>query len=197
MNTQITFNQNFNVPNNYYYFENALSEEEIKLITSGISTEQLAKAGLGTKNSSLDSIRRSRVAFLENNDQWSWLYERLLYLASYANKEMWNFNLVSAPEMIQYTTYNANEEGHYGAHMDCGDGQASHRKVSITIQLSDPTEYEGGNLQLLKANENWIDAPRSKGGAVLFPSYLYHKVLPVTKGIRRSLVLWVGGDHFK
>jgi len=197
MNSQPVFQQEFNIPNNYYYFNNVFTNEEIHTIVDSLENKDLSEAGIGIDSNPSSSIRRSKIAFIPFNKEWEWAYDRLINLVDIANKEMWKFNLVSAPEMIQYTTYHGNEEGHYGAHMDCGTGLASLRKVSITVQLSEPTDYEGGNLQLLKANEQWIDAPREKGGAVIFPSFLYHKVVPVTSGIRRSLVLWVGGEHYK
>jgi PKHD-type hydroxylase len=70
------------------------------------------------------------------------------------------------------------------------------RKISITVQLSDPNDYEGGVLELNVGN-TIVQMPKEKGCAVLFPSYILHRVTPVTKGIRKSLVLWVGGTTFK
>ena len=72
----------------------------------------------------------------------------------------------------------------------------SRRKISITVQLSDPSEYEGGDLQI-KINAGQSDTPKGLGNVVIFPSYLLHRVTPVTKGLRRSLVLWITGPAFK
>jgi PKHD-type hydroxylase len=80
--------------------------------------------------------------------------------------------------------------------MDIGPGSISHRKVSITIQLSDPSEYEGGDLELWYGG-SIIQIPKNKGLTVLFPSFSMHRVTPITKGTRKSLVLWVGGEHYK
>jgi PKHD-type hydroxylase len=73
----------------------------------------------------------------------------------------------------------------------------SHRKISITIQMSESDEYAGGDLELWTGGKESIKAPRGKGVAVLFPSYILHRVSPVTDGIRKSLVLWVGGSHYR
>ena len=80
--------------------------------------------------------------------------------------------------------------------MDIGPHPINHRKVSVTIQLSNPEDYDGGELEL------WTGAgiqkvEKHKGCAILFPSYMLHRITPVTKGVRKSLVLWVGGSTFR
>ena len=112
-----------------------------------------------------------------------------------ANKTMWNFNLYSVIDSIQYTVYSEGG-GHYDWHMDIGPGSISHRKVSVTIQLSDPSEYEGGDLELWYGG-GVIQIPKNKGLTVIFPSFSMHRVTPITKGTRKSLVLWLGGEHYK
>ena len=71
------------------------------------------------------------------------------------------------------------------------------RKVSITVQLSDTDDYEGGNLEIWSGGDNVKIAPRGRGNVVIFPSYMMHRVTPVTKGTRKSFVLWVGGEHYR
>ena len=111
-----------------------------------------------------------------------------------ANKT-WKFNLYSIIDSIQYTEYLAGG-GHYDWHVDIGPKNISHRKVSITVQLSDPNEYDGGDLELW--NGGAIKSIfRGRGATVLFPSFTMHRVTPVTQGLRKSLVLWVGGEHYK
>jgi PKHD-type hydroxylase len=75
----------------------------------------------------------------------------------------------------------------------------SKRKVSITVQLSDPSEYEGGDLQYFRGGnpDNADTVFKKKGYVFLFPSYMMHRVTPVTQGVRKSLVLWVGGEHYR
>ena len=114
-----------------------------------------------------------------------------------ANDTIWNFDLYSVLDDIQYTEYHATNDGHYGWHQDIGPGALSTRKVSITVQLSGPDEYEGGDLEYWKGGQDIQKAPRGKGVVFIFPSYMMHRVTPVTKGVRRSFVLWVGGGHYK
>ena len=70
------------------------------------------------------------------------------------------------------------------------------RKLSLSIQLTDPKEYEGGELYLHE-NEEGKEMKKGQGDLVLFPSYILHEVKPVTKGERNSLVTWVTGKQFK
>ena len=112
-----------------------------------------------------------------------------------ANQKMWKFDLSTMNESIQYTEYYGSQEGGYDWHMDCGIEIQNQRKISVTVQLSDSNEYEGGDLQFNIGKE--MTAPSQKGAAILFPSFYLHRVTPVTSGIRKSFVLWVGGEPYR
>jgi len=84
---------------------------------------------------------------------------------------------------------------HYTWHMDRGS-DITPRKLSIVIQLSSPDQYQGGDLELFFA-EPHVTAPRGLGDATAFASFVMHRVTPVTRGVRRSLVVWVGGPGFR
>ena len=71
------------------------------------------------------------------------------------------------------------------------------RKLSFVMQLSNPDDYEGGNLQLLDEGGNSYIAPRQRGTVILFDSRTQHRVLKVTKGIRKSIVGWTVGPRWK
>ena len=129
-----------------------------------------------------------------------WLYEKLSDYAVQANNALWNFDLHAIPEQIQYTEYYATENGHYDWHADIGPDLLSKRKISITVQLSEPDEYEGGDLELFKGGSMegpFPKADRKAGLVFIFPSFMMHRVTPVTKGTRKSFVLWLGGSHYK
>jgi PKHD-type hydroxylase len=79
--------------------------------------------------------------------------------------------------------------------MDCGEGVQNQRKISVTVQLSHPDEYVGGDLQFNLGQQ--MTAPRIQGAAVIFPSFYLHRVTPVVKGTRKSFVLWVGGEPYR
>jgi PKHD-type hydroxylase len=104
--------------------------------------------------------------------------------------------MFSANEAIQYTEYYDNG-GHYDWHIDMSAGYPlNQRKISMTVQLSDESEYDGGNFEIMRGREV-EQLPKGKGNVVIFPSYLLHRITPVTRGVRKSLVLWLGGASFK
>ncbi len=142
------------------------------------------------------TYRSSRVGWIPKQSEYRWLYEKLGDLVNEANQSLWQFELFGMAEPIQLTEYPANQEGHYDWHTDVGAGRTSMRKISITIQVSDSSEYEGGALQFMSRRVPQT-AGREAGTAYAFPSYLLHRVMPVTSGIRRSIVVWVSGPPFR
>jgi PKHD-type hydroxylase len=181
---------------NWYWFEKGFTDEELDKVTKLAANFEYSEATIFGNQSSGNEIRKSRIKWLgENYQSTEWLYDKLMEFAAIANRELWNFDLFSTIDSIQYTEYHEGG-GHYDYHVDIGPGKASHRKVSITVQLSDPSEYEGGDFEILKGPRPET-LPKAKGAAILFPSYLLHRVTPITKGTRRSLVIWVGGKSFR
>lgn len=139
------------------------------------------------------SRRNSSVAFLFPSDETKWLFERLT-AAITATNQYFGFDLTHMMEGIQFTEYRAPGQN-YGWHVDMG-GMMAVRKLSLTIQLTDPDDYEGGELEL-KPEGEIITANKKRGHAVAFPSYTLHRVTPVTRGTRHSLVVWVTGPPFR
>ena len=95
-------------------------------------------------------------------------------------------------EKIQYAEYHDADQGFYDWHIDVTPTK-SRRKLSIVVQLSDPSEYDGGELQIQTGLLEPVTIGKTKGLAVVFPTYLLHRVTPVTRGVRRSLVCWIDG----
>ena len=190
------FEKETNNPQEFYWYQEGFSKAELEYIYKGVDKIPFHQA-ITFANTDDKSVRSSSVKWIPNNEEWDWLYKRLMELAVEANEALWKFDLISAPELIQYTEYYASEEGHYDWHQDIGPGEGSLRKVSITVQLSDSDEYEGGDLQLWTGGKSIMTSARGAGVVVVFPSYLMHRVSKVTKGTRRSFVLWIGGEHYK
>ena len=109
------------------------------------------------------------------------------------NAEKWNFDLFGFIDSLQYTVYHAGDE--FGWHIDCGP-KLPPRKLSVSIQLSDPADYDGGDLQL-RVSDTIETAPRERGTVAIFPSFISHRVSPVTRGVRKALVAWVAGPAFR
>ncbi len=146
------------------------------------------------------SHRESGVVFLSQDEETGWIYERICHHAIQAN-EAWGFALSGCAEPLQYTRYGVVD--HYDWHMDLGPDRASIRKLSVTVQLSPPEAYEGGELQFWQAPDRrdgdlvFPAAPKDQGVGMFFPSYTVHRVSPVTRGERAALVLWVSGEPFR
>ena len=180
----------------YYFFRDAFNDEEIEKIKKIAMDFPAINAATGQEDSANqdDGVRKSTVRWMTGKDgKEDWIYERIMGMVNEANNHLWDFNLSHAAESLQYTEYPP-EGGHYDWHIDCGHHIQAQRKVSITVQLND--DYEGGELQLWRGQKP-ATALKEKGCVVIFPSYMLHRVKPVTKGTRNSLVLWVGGDHYR
>lgn len=179
---------------NYYWFQNGFNSSELEEIEKLATKYPYTDATIIGNESINESIRKSKIKWVHPDDNSQWLYDKFAGMVIEANKT-WKFNLYSIIDSIQYTEYLAGG-GHYDWHVDIGPKNISHRKVSIVVQLSDPSEYDGGDLELW--NGGAIKSVfRGRGTTVLFPSFTMHRVTPVTRGLRKSLVLWVGGEHYK
>lgn len=179
----------------YYTFKDGLSRDEIDSLETQLRNINLEMIDAGTFSGAGERLRKSKVGWIPMDENFLWLHNKLGEMVNVANKELWGFDISGMHEQIQYAEY-LDDGGHYEWHMDTGPDQFSRRKISITVQLSDPSEYEGGDLQL-KINSGHDATPKGLGTVVIFPSYLLHRVTPVTKGLRKSLVLWITGPAFK
>lgn len=184
---------------NYYFFEKGFSDEELNKVYENVAKLPFVIGGTGPDSNQDKKVRSSQIKWVPKNKEWEWLYDKLMAMIVQANVALWDFNLYTAIDDIQYTEYHAANDGHYGWHQDIGPGSLSTRKISITVQLSDSSEYEGGDLEYWRGGhiDSVEKAPRGKGVVFIFPSFMMHRVSPITKGIRRSFVLWVGGEHYK
>lgn len=195
MRSNFIFEPRFNNSQAYAIYEPGFTPEELQKISHGVEQINFIKAT--TVGQQDDAIRSSRIKWIPQDSNWWWLYERLAGMAEEANKMFWNFNIYSMLEQVQYTEYLATNKGHYTWHQDIGPGILSQRKISITVQLSHPDDYEGGDLEITQGADIATKMPRGEGTVVMFPSYMPHRVTPVTSGVRKSFVLWVGGEHYK
>ncbi len=149
------------------------------------------------------ALRRSRVAWIPRSDQTAWLFDRLSELVVRANRT-WRFDLSGFDEELQYTLYD--EPGaFYTWHQDGLDGDVATRKLALVVQLTDPSLYDGADLEMFDVVTDWEPDElaewrarvRSQGTVVAFPAFEYHRVTPLVSGRRASLVAWVGGPPFR
>jgi PKHD-type hydroxylase len=183
---------------NFFYFEHGLTPEQadrVVELAKQLPTKDGAVFDSGDTTSIVRSYRKSKIRWIPKTEQFMWLYWELASLVNIANKRMWNFDIQGMQEDIQFTEYHGNDQGFYDWHLDVGES-TSMRKISIVVMLSDPADYEGGLLQF-KTGQTERTVPREKGTVILFPPYFLHRVIPVTAGTRRTLVLWVSGPPFR
>lgn len=175
--------------NDWALTRNLFTPEECASIIK-IGDAKLEEAGvIGEKN----LIRRSKISWLSAMDV-KFAFQRVTDAVLDLNEQFFKFDLFGFSEGFQFTRYDA-PGGRYGKHVDkMLDGPV--RKLSVTIQLTDPAQYEGGDLLLHCAHEP-MQLPRGQGLVLAFPSYVLHEVTPVTKGTRHSLVAWISGRPFR
>ena len=142
-------------------------------------------------------IRNSQVSFIYPNPHTYWLFDKLANVVTEINNRFFGYDLFSLNEGFQFTRYqhSDSEPEHYSWHTDNGTTNP-YRKLSFSLQLSDDADYEGGDLEILVGDEP-IKLGREQGVINFFPSYTLHRVTPITKGTRYSLVCWVSGPHFR
>lgn len=182
----------------WYYFEAAFNQEEIAKIKKEANVIPISRGQVaaGFEEDALNQVRKSNIKWIPKANPHGWLYDRLMNYMDIANKNMWNFDLQSVQDSIQYTQYDGTEKGFYNWHMDIGPNELAFRKISLVVQLSNASDYEGGDLEI-RSGAGEATASKTAGTVIIFPSYLLHRVTPVTSGLRESLVLWAGGNSYK
>tara|TARA_R100001440_G_scaffold56260_2_gene76076 strand:- start:718 stop:1287 length:570 start_codon:yes stop_codon:yes gene_type:complete len=179
----------------------ALDPETVNKIIETSETYEPMEAKTGFDGDKSDNrVRSSEVRWLNPSaPNTQFIQEILWWHIRRSNRQAFGVE-VSDIFDIQYTKYHAEQDGHYNWHFDTfwANETQYDRKLSITIQLSDPNEYEGGEFlfdpQYEQPNPEHL---KQKGSILIFPSVLSHKVERVTRGTRKSLVAWVEGPKWK
>jgi PKHD-type hydroxylase len=180
----------------FAWWEGAFTEQELDwLQEKAKEAKQDGKVGSMDKGGVNEEVRRSEVNWLYNNSECSWVFERLSHVVSSLNSNYFGFNLTGFGEALQLTNYHESRQGMYTWHQDFGSAGTS-RKLSLVLQLSDPSDYEGGELQILVGKEP-NSMQKKRGLITVFPAWTLHQVTPVIRGTRQTLVTWVSGPEFK
>jgi PKHD-type hydroxylase len=173
------------------FYENVFSKAECEKIIKIAKNKGLIK---GITFGDTVNVRASKICWLYAADDLEWAFRKLTDIILDANDRFFNFDIFGLNEGLQFTNYKAPSDK-YGKHTDRRLDTVV-RKLSISIQLTDPKEYEGGELYLYE-DDKGIEMKKEQGTLIIFPSYILHEVKPVTKGERNSLVAWVTGKQFK
>ena len=196
--------------NNYYWcFQGALPHricDDIVAYGKALKEETGVTFGYDPDNMTpnqqkqLEQKRKSNVVWMNPR----WIYRELHPLVHEANKNAgWNFHW-DWSESCQFTKYDGNKKQHYDWHTDAGtriNENGKIRKLSMTVALVDGSEYEGGDFEINmsttdRENIHVIKEAKIKGSVTIFPSFVWHRVKPVTAGTRYSLVNWHQGRPF-
>jgi len=187
--------KSYDARQHWQMFSKALTDDIVNQIISVVDVTR--EAAIFTSNGNIsvpnNDIRKSRVSWVKDKRILNLLYD----YADVANKNAFGVHIYKKTD-IQYTEYLASESGHYSKHhdIDWNRNDGLDRKLSLTVQLSNPYEYEGGDFMFCN-NTSPDKTLKEKGTILVFPSYLEHLVTPVTKGIRKSLVAWFEGPKWQ
>ena len=158
---------------------------------------QQAAVGLSTKDgkSGVDKTARTTTISWIPFKEMQPMYRDIDRFIQRANLNHFGFGDVRVTEQAQFTEYP--EGGFYDWHMDSDVNMAHEppvRKISMTLLLNHESEFEGGELEILNQGKK---VPLKQGNAICFASFLNHRVNPVKRGVRQSLVVWFGGKPFR
>ena len=174
--------------------EGGFLQHEIAMLRHGLKEDEFKKAEVSAPEKYDETLRKSKVMNLLDTDANAWIYDRLLDIAKAYNTQCFGFDITGFRYNLQIARYGVGD--FFDWHLDFGAGEISHRKISMTVQLSNPEDYEGGDLEFMYGNEVYT-VPRTLGTIVIFPSFILHRVTEITKGTRESIVGWVAGPPYR
>jgi len=172
---------------------NAFTSDECDNIISSVESELELFTSITSQYTT--EKRKSSQVWIPNNKLFEWIYSKLGTIGYTINQNFWNLD-VRGFEDLQYTVYNNGDYFDWHIDSDVVDGGMPTRKLGMTLQLTDPSEYEGGNL-IINHTEYFDDFAANKGDLIIFPSWCLHKVTPLTQGVRKAVVAWAVGPDFK
>jgi len=178
------------------YNQNYFSKQECEKIINDCCLISAEEGTIKTDSYIDETIRRSKVRWVRETDEYRWIFEKFWKFVREANNEWFQFN-ISNLDYLQFTEYNDSYKGEYKDHVDTfWLTEKKHRKVSVVLQLSDQSFYQGGQLVFSDIDEYPDPVINNQGTIIAFPSFVKHRVEPVTEGQRYSLVGWFEGPHF-
>lgn len=158
--------------------------------------DQSATVGFDGSSRSDTDYRSSVIRWLDPHREKD-IVQRLMQFVEASNRTNFGVDIV-APYEVQFTEYHGDGNGKYDWHHDVWleSPRPFDRKLSVVVQLSPPEDYEGGTFEFYQVQQPGA-AFAARGSLLIFPSFLQHRVLPVTAGLRRSLVTWVEGPRWR
>jgi len=188
-----------------WFKPSAVSTKSLQAIQYYINNSELLEAAFYDKSEDknsedINNVRSTKIAWLSNGNDipniLTDVYKELSSLSRFVNDHIWKY-CIEGWESFQYAEYRSEEGGHYDWHVDTTPrfNGGNVRKLTFVVGLSHKHEYDGGELQLRHMPEP-AKFKLGKGDFVIFPSFLLHRVTPVTRGVRKTLVGWGRGPNF-
>lgn len=187
----------------FVYWDNFFSESDLQNIEQYCLSHGVEKSKIISSDNTLISkdVRNSEIKLHYANHNNEWLFFKLLKVAELINDNFYRFDLLGF-DHFQYTEYNGPGTMYdYHTDMIFGEniplGHEICRKLSFSLILSDPHEYQGGDFEITLTSRSADKVEQKRGRVIAFPSYLLHRVTPLISGSRRSIVFWAVGPKFK
>jgi PKHD-type hydroxylase len=177
------------------YFTAAECERIIALGTARAANEATVSGRGEGPSHAVAAVRKTSVTWLRRDESTAELFAKIERIVQDMNRRLYKFELTGFADPIQFTRYETTGD-YYTWHEDLGTGQTSLRKLSLVVQLSDPANYRGCNLQVFSNGEP-SDLSRAQGTVLIFPAWHLHRVTPLEEGVRYSLVTWIAGPPFR
>jgi PKHD-type hydroxylase len=178
----------------YWRWDGVLSKDFCQLALNSVNWEDACKASVRGDARILDPKSRISEIIWQDRMQPLGCVTNSYFEAANINAG-WNFD-ITLFESVQLSKYTGENKGHYDWHVDCNPPKEGvQRKLTCVILLNDPSEFEGGELQFEEMDG--VNMLTKQGSIIVFPSFLKHKVTPVTKGVRYTAVTWASGPAFK
>ena len=155
-----------------------------------------ASVGGGKEGSIRKEIRSADIYNIEIEPRNKWVFDKLAKCIYVANAVHFDYEVSAVQHGMQLIHYYNNNgvAGHYDWHVDAGNGSVATRKISFTVQLSNPNDYTGCDLEIMD-HGGFVTGIRERGSINMFPSYMPHRVTPIESGERWGLVIWVHGSR--
>jgi PKHD-type hydroxylase len=184
------------IVNDWGKVDSVFSAYECERIIEYGESLNVQAASVGGQKTTNTEIRDSKTSWIHPRDESAtWIFQRVAAAVTEINAELFKFDLWGFMEALQFTRYDA-PGGKYDTHVDRFNGSMVVRKLSLSILLTDPNKYEGGDLDVYVGGKPQ-KLIKQRGALIAFPSFILHGVTPVTKGTRHSLVGWATGKPFK
>ena len=196
---KMLFTPQFIVDHNFF------TSSECDFISHHCSTLKLKEGEEYNKYSHIPQQRRANIAFIDTiTHETQWLYEKFNNIIAHYNDSYFDYD-ITGYDYMQYAKYGVGDKHDFHMDLPMGTRMLDYyltecfRKLSVILLLSEPgVDFEGGNFEINHFSEQFPNNTNMRKGTVLiFPSFMLHRVAPITSGIRQTISVWPIGPKFR